>query len=80
MIKGNAKWLGLPELTLKSECPTRWNSFLLCTKRMVDIHKPLNVTLDKADRQELVLDKEDIELMKDLIQELEPFHSITIML
>ena len=50
MIKGNAKWLGLPELTLKSEYPTRWNSFFLCTKRMVDIHKPLNVTLDKADR------------------------------
>ena len=80
LIKGNANWLGLPELTLKSECPTRWNSFLLCIQRMVKIHKPLNVTLDKADRQELVLDKEDIELMKDLIQELEPFHTITNML
>ena len=27
LIKGNAKWLGLPELTLTSECPTHWNSF-----------------------------------------------------
>ena len=80
MIKGNAKWLGMPELTLKSECPTWWNSFLLCTQRMVKISKPLNVTLDNAKRPELILDKEDIQLMKDLIQELEPFHNITNML
>ena len=47
---------------------------------MVKISKPISVTLDNAKRPELILDKEDIQLMKDLIQELEPFHTITNML
>ena len=37
LIKGNAKWLGLPDLTLTSECPTRWNSFLDCGERLLKI-------------------------------------------
>ena len=51
LIKGNAKWLGLPELTVKTECPTRWNSFMLCCERFIIIEKPLNVTLRQAEKK-----------------------------
>ena len=77
LIRGNAKWLGLPELTLTSECPTRWNSSFLCAQRMVKIEDPLNVTLTQVDRKDLVLGKLEILLLKDLISELKQFYTIT---
>ena len=78
LIKGNAKWLGLPDLTLTSECPTRWNSFLDCGERLLKIHTPLNAALHG--KPDLLLDRMDILLLEDVIQELTPFRSITNML
>ena len=78
LIKGNAKWLGLPDLTLTSECPTRWNSFLDCGERLLKVHTPLNVAL--VGKPDLMLDKMDILLLEDVIQELREFRNITNML
>ena len=80
LIKENARWLGLPDLTLLSECPTRWNSFLKCGQRMVKISEPLNAAMKEAGRHELVLDQLDLMLLEDLIAELEMFDNITNML
>ena len=80
LIKENARWLGLPELTLLSECPTRWNSFLKCGQRMVKISEPLNAAMKQAGKQELVLYPLDLMLLKDIIAELEMFDNITNML
>ena len=79
-IKGNAKWLGLPELTVKSECPTRWNSFMVSCERFIVIYDPLNVTLSNAEKDDLILTADDLSLMKELVTELMPFRDITNML
>ena len=50
LMKGNAKWLDVPELTLISESPTRWNSFLNCCERLLKIHTPLNAALIEKNR------------------------------
>ena len=80
LIKGNAKWLGLPELTLTSECPTHWNSLLNCAERLVKVSIPLNATLHQAEKNDLMLDNMDLNLLKDLIVELQEFKTITNML
>ena len=77
-MKGNAKWLDVPELTLISESPTRWNSFLNCCERLLKIHTPLNAAL--IEKTDLMLDKQEIFLIEDIVQELKPFRSITNML
>ena len=67
LVKGNSKWLGLPELSVISDCPTRWNSFLKCGERMIKIYDPLNATLMQAGKEDLVLNGSELELLKDLI-------------
>ena len=79
-IKGNAKWLGVPELAVKSECPTRWNSFMICCERFIIIVDPLNVTLQEAGKNDLILTPEDMLLMKEIVVELTPFRDLTVML
>ena len=44
---------------------------------MLKISEPLNVAMKQAGKQELVLDKLDLMLLKDLIAELEIFDNIT---
>jgi len=78
LIKGNEKWLDLPELTLISESPTRWNSFLDCGERLLQIQTQLNVAL--YEKPQLLLDKDEILLIEDIVEELKPFRSITNML
>ena len=80
LIKGNAKWLGLPELTVKTECPTRWNSFMLCCERFILIKDPLNITLTNAGRTDLVLTPGDTLLMNQIVGELTSFRDLTVML
>ena len=80
LIKGNAKWLGLPELTVKNECPTRWNSFMLCCERFILIEEALNITLERAGKKELILTPGDMLLMKQIVDELSSFRDITVML
>ena len=52
----------------------------MCAERMVKVSTALNVTLGEAEKPDLLLDKMDIYLLKDLILELKEFHSITNML
>ena len=73
LIKANSKWLGLPELTVKTECPTRWNSFFDGLERFLLIEGSINVTLRKAGKKELMLSSVDLHFMKNLIQELKNF-------
>ena len=77
LLKSNEKWLGLPELGVKTECPTRWNSFFGCLERFLLIERPLNATLEAADRKDLILSMDDLHLMKHLVTELQSFKYIT---
>ena len=77
LLKSNAKWLGLPELGVKTECPTRWNSFFGCLERFLLIERPLNVTLRAANKNDLILTSDDLHLMKHLVTELQSFKYIT---
>ena len=36
-LKENEEWLGFPDLTVLSECPTRWGSLLKSVKRMLEV-------------------------------------------
>ena len=77
LVKSNAKWLGLPELGVKTECPTRWNSFFFCLERFLIIERPLCAALTKADKKNLVLTQDDTHLMRNLVSELQSFKDIT---
>ena len=35
LLKENAEWLGFPQLSVLSEVPTRWNSFLISGRRFL---------------------------------------------
>ena len=45
LLKENATWLGFPELGVKSECPTQWNSFLISGKHFLEIKEQITRTL-----------------------------------
>ena len=77
IVQETCKWLAVPDLALRSECPTRWNSFLLCMKRMTKIKEALNATFVEAEKPDLLLTQDETNLMDALIKELEPFETIT---
>ena len=76
MLKHNAKWLGFPDLTVKSEVPTRWNSFLVSGRRFLEIRPQMTLTLSERNYELALLPKE-WELLEAICKELEIFEHVT---
>ena len=76
LLKEGAIWMGFPDLSLISECPMRWNSFLTSGKRFLDLRYPMTSTLDQVNSDLQLLPK-DWDLLKALCEEMEVFQEVT---
>ena len=76
MLKDNEEWLGFPNLTVLTEVPTRWNSFLKSGRRILEIQKALLVTLHEKTDIKITID--DFSLLQEVCNELEVFEEATI--
>ena len=77
LLKENEEWLGFPDLTVLSECPTRWDSFLKSGKRMLEIKEPIVLTLHESNRPDLQFVESDWSLLHDLVKYFQEFHDAT---
>ncbi|XP_049271284.1 zinc finger BED domain-containing protein 4-like [Rhipicephalus sanguineus] len=67
----------VPPLKLKQETPTRWNSIFYMLKRILDVGEVLTLTLSKLPRAPSPLPAEDITVIEDVVELLEPFEEAT---
>ncbi|KAH7963672.1 hypothetical protein HPB52_022340 [Rhipicephalus sanguineus] len=67
----------VPPLKLKQETPTRWNSIFYMLKRILDVGEALTLTLSKLPRAPSPLPAEDITVIEDVVELLEPFEEAT---
>jgi len=57
--------------------PTRWNSTLTMIESILDLRQPMREVLKKLGKSDMILDKEDFDLLDQLRQFLTPFNDIT---
>ena len=76
LLKDNEEWLGFPTLTVLTEVPTRWNSFLKSGRRLLQIQKPLFLTLHEKTDIKITID--EFSLLQEVCNELEVFEEATI--
>ena len=62
---------------LKASMPTRWNSTLTMIESILDLRHPVREVLKKLGKSDMILDKEDFDLLDQLRQFLKPFNDIT---
>ena len=67
----------IPESSLIQEVSTRWNSAYAMLERYYKLADAVCVVLVKAGRAELVLRNEELEIIPDILQCLQPFLEIT---
>ena len=67
-------------MTVTSDCPKRWKVFYLCSERISKVYPSLQSTLSEVNRVDLLLDEYQLLLLKDVVNQLEPFRMLTNML
>ncbi|KAG8174281.1 hypothetical protein JTE90_020768 [Oedothorax gibbosus] len=77
-LKENQRHMQMPELKLKQDVETRWNSTYDMVDRFVKNKEPILTTLVVLESAPTNFHKDEWELMKGLIAFLEIFHSITV--
>ncbi|CAL4085876.1 unnamed protein product, partial [Meganyctiphanes norvegica] len=77
LLKDNEEWLGFPDLTVPSEGPTRWNSFIKSGKRLLQIRDHVAISLRESERIDLLFTSSDWSLLNDLVNYLQDFHDAT---
>ncbi|XP_008188682.1 zinc finger BED domain-containing protein 1-like [Acyrthosiphon pisum] len=68
--------MGLPQLKVKQDVPTRWNSSLIMMERLLEIRAPLSAALTSLPRAPNGLTAIEWELIEDCIPLLKPFESM----
>lgn len=61
--------------SLKSSCPTRWNSSLLMVESILDMKREVTNSLKRIGKVSMCLETEEIELLDELRNFLKPFES-----
>ncbi|XP_060874403.1 E3 SUMO-protein ligase ZBED1-like [Metopolophium dirhodum] len=69
--------MGLPQLKVKQDVPTRWNWSLIMMERLLEIKAPLSAALTSLPRAPNGLTAIEWELIEDCIPLLKPFESMT---
>nr|CAH7750896.1 unnamed protein product [Callosobruchus chinensis] len=75
-LKATQKNMNLPEVSLKQDVPTRWNSSLLMFQTVVDNEEPIITTLALLNPN-LQLDSSDFADLRKICHILQPFKEIT---
>ncbi|KAJ4919650.1 hypothetical protein JOQ06_027835 [Pogonophryne albipinna] len=70
--------MGLPELCLKQDCPTRWNSTFYMLKRFYEMKEAVITTLALVNPGLLTLSPEEWEEIKEASDVLKPFEEVTV--
>lgn len=69
--------MGLPQLKVKQDVSTRWNSKLILMERLLQIKAPLSAAITSLPRAPNGLTAVEWELIEDCIPLLKPFESMT---
>ncbi|XP_008182397.1 zinc finger BED domain-containing protein 1-like [Acyrthosiphon pisum] len=69
--------MGLPQLKVKQDVSTRWNSKLILMERLLQIKDPLSAAINSLPRAPNGLTALEWELIEDCIPLLKPFESMT---
>ena len=72
--------MNLPELKVKQDVMTRWNSTLVMLKRLVEIKEPLSAAISSLPQAPDFLDGTEWDIISDSIPILKPFESMTTIL
>lgn len=70
--------MGQPQLRLKQDVPTRWNSTYYMLKRITEVKDPLISTMALVNPQQLPLSLEEWEIVKEAYDVLQPFEEVTV--
>ncbi|CAL9696627.1 unnamed protein product [Knipowitschia caucasica] len=70
--------MGQPQLILKQDVATRWNSTYYMLKRITEVKEPLISTLALINPQLQVLSQADWEIIKEACDVLQPFEEVTV--
>ena len=71
-LNENAEWSGFPELSVFSECPARWKSFLVSGRRFLELKHEMAITLfDK--NFDMALLPSEWELLENICEKLQVF-------
>lgn len=71
------KQMNLPELKVKQDVSTRWNSTLTMIERLVELKSPLAVALSDLPRAPECLDALEWEIIVDCVPLLKPIATLT---
>lgn len=77
-LKEFQKQMGLPELKVKQDVSTRWNSSLNMIERLIQIKNPLSAAMSSLRRAPNCLTSNEWDIITDCAPILKPFESLTI--
>ncbi|KAE9542433.1 hypothetical protein AGLY_003294 [Aphis glycines] len=77
-LKEFQKQMGLPELKVKQDVCTRWNSSLNMIERLIQIKNPLSAAMSSLRRAPNCLTSNEWDIITDCAPILKPFESLTI--
>ncbi|KAL4092433.1 hypothetical protein QTP88_026934 [Uroleucon formosanum] len=72
------KQMGLPELKVKQDVNTRWNSSLIMIERLIKIKDPLSAAISSLRRAPNGLTAIEWDIIADCVKILKPFESMTL--
>ncbi|XP_033990013.1 zinc finger BED domain-containing protein 4-like [Trematomus bernacchii] len=77
-LKSTQRQMDMPELRLKQDCVTRWNSTLYMLKRVLESKDAIISTLALINAHMDALDQEEWEALQETCTVLEPFEQVTV--
>ncbi len=77
-LKSTKRQMGMPELKLKQECVTRWNSTFHMLKRILESKDAVISTLAVISAPVDPLNQEEWEVLQEACNVLEPFEQVTV--
>ncbi|KAI4818229.1 hypothetical protein KUCAC02_011581 [Chaenocephalus aceratus] len=77
-LKSTHRQMDMPELRLKQDCVTRWNSTLYMLKRVLESKDAIISTLALINAHLDALDQEEWEALQETCTVLEPFEQVTV--
>ncbi|XP_034006677.1 zinc finger BED domain-containing protein 4-like [Trematomus bernacchii] len=77
-LKSTQRQMDMPELRLKQDCVTRWNSTLYMLKRVLESKDAIISTLALINAHMDALDQEEWEARQETCTVLEPFEQVTV--
>lgn len=69
--------MGLPELKVKQDVSTRWNSSLIIIERLIQIKNPLSAAMSSLRRAPNCLTANEWDVITDCVPILKPFENMT---